>query len=561
MGRLFWKFFLSILLAQLTATVGIGGAIWLKNRNQFSGQPPNLDTSPPAEMAINSAAATLEFGGVKALQRMLENMERHRVYAVNDEGQELLGRTVNPRILQESRTRVKEEGKRRVVRQVPGDDGKRYLLFLPSGEHLRGLDGEGRLMANLGSGAQIAMRAASALQGGRDGLGDPNRGAERDIRRPPGPPPTGAAPLPALDGAQANAAGPNAFPRPAPPSDGPGSPQAGVQPGPGGFGNPGGPGRGMDERRDMGGERPWGPRFTPLGPWVPLAAATLASLLFSVLLAWYFSRPIRALRQAFDAAANGDLAPRFTKDSGKAGNELNDLGRDFDRMSARLRSLIDGQTRLLHDVSHELRSPLARLQAAIGLAHQQPEKWSASMERIERESVRMDKLVGELLTLARLEAGAIRASQEEISMADLLEQIADDARYEAASQNRTVRQEGEADVQVIGQPDLLGRAIENVVRNAIKHSPEGGEVQLQVRSLPESRQLVIRVLDRGPGVSPADLDTIFQPFFRSSNASTEGHGLGLAIAQHVIEAHGGSIKATNRAGGGLCVEMILPVKN
>jgi signal transduction histidine kinase len=306
--------------------------------------------------------------------------------------------------------------------------------------------------------------------------------------------------------------------------------------------------------------RPWGPRFQPLGPWVPIAAATAASVLFAVLLAWYFSRPIRALRQAFDAAANGDLAPRFAKENGKAGDELNDLGRDFDRMTARLRSLIDGQTRLLHDVSHELRSPLARLQAAIGLAHQQPEKWSASMERIERESVRMDKLVGELLTLARLEAGAIKAGQEEISMADLLDQIADDAHYEAASQNRSVLQEGEADVRVIGQPDLLGRAIENVVRNAIKHSPEGGEVQLQARSLPEASQLVIRVLDRGPGVSPADLEIIFQPFFRSSNASTEGHGLGLAIAQHVVEAHGGSIKASNRTGGGLCVEMILPVK-
>jgi signal transduction histidine kinase len=317
------------------------------------------------------------------------------------------------------------------------------------------------------------------------------------------------------------------------------------------------------DRRDMGGDQrggPWGPRFQPLAPWAPVAAATVASLLVAVLLAWYFSRPIRALRQAFDAAASGDLAPRFATASGKSGTELNDLGRDFDRMTARLRSLIDGQTRLLHDVSHELRSPLARLQAAIGLAYQQPEKWSASMERIERESVRMDKLVGELLTLARLEAGAIRASHEEISMAELLDQIADDARYEAESQRRGVVQLGDADVLVAGQADLLGRAIENVVRNAIKHSPEGGEVQLQSSIQAEARQLRILVLDRGPGVSPADLETIFQPFFRASNASTEGHGLGLAIAQHVIEAHGGSIKATNRAGGGLCVEMILPVK-
>jgi signal transduction histidine kinase len=301
-----------------------------------------------------------------------------------------------------------------------------------------------------------------------------------------------------------------------------------------------------------------GQRFQPLTPWVPIAAATLASLLFSFLLAWYFSRPIRALRQAFDAAAGGDLAPRFG--NGKGNSELNDLGRDFDRMTARLRSLIDGQTRLLHDVSHELRSPLARLQAAIGLAHQQPEKLGASLERIERESVRMDKLVGELLTLARLEAGAIRASQEEISMAELLDQIADDASYEASSQQRSVVQEGEAEVLVAGQADLLGRAIENVVRNAIKHSPEGGVVQLQSRTVQDARQLCIRVLDRGPGVAPADLETIFQPFFRSSTASADGHGLGLAIAQHVIQAHGGSIKATNRTGGGLCVEMLLPIK-
>jgi signal transduction histidine kinase len=549
---LFWKFFLCILLAQFAATVGIGSAIWLKNRNQQTSPLVNLDTSPPAEMAINAAAATLEFGGVKALQRMLENMDRHRVYAVDEQEHELLGRLVNPKTLQETRVRLKEDGKRRVVRQVTGDDGKRYMLFLPSGERLRGMDVDNRpLLAGLGGGAQMAMKAASVLQGGDDRRNGRDRFEDRGDRPPPGfggggdanrpavaANPAGA--MPASDGAQTGGGR----------STGPRSMSGDGQPG---FGGPGMQG-------DMGGDRQWGPRFQPLGPWVPIAAAILASLLFSVLLAWYFSRPIRALRQAFDAAANGDLSPRFaTANGGKSGNELNDLGRDFDRMTARLRSLMDGQTRLLHDVSHELRSPLARLQAAIGLAHQQPEKLSASMERIERESVRMDKLVGELLTLARLEAGAIKASQEEISMADLLDQIADDARYEAASQQRSVVQDGEADVQVMGQPDLLGRAIENVVRNAIKHSPDGGEVQLQVRALADTRQLVIRVLDRGPGVSPADLDTIFQPFFRSSNASTEGHGLGLAIAQHVIEAHGGSIKASNRSGGGLWVEMVLPV--
>ncbi|MES2159538.1 MAG: ATP-binding protein [Pseudomonadota bacterium] len=518
MGRLFWKFFVCILLAQLTATVGIGGAIWLKNRDQQANQANDLDTSPPAEMAISSAAATLEFGGVKALRRLLEGMERHKVFAVDEQGHELLERSINASMLRESRALLKQEGKRRVVRQVAGPEGKRYILFIPS----HGLSFDRPLMAGLGS-TQMALQGGPAARGA--------------------PPGGGPGPQPGPGSAQGPGPGPGFdLGRAGPPPDAPPGNERG-------YGGPGGPG---DMR---------GPRFQPLTLWVPVAAAILASLLFSMLLAWYFSRPIRALRQAFDAAASGDLAPRFgATGKGKRNSELNDLGRDFDRMTARLRSLIDGQTRLLHDVSHELRSPLARLQAAIGLAHQQPDKLAASLERIERESVRMDKLVGELLTLARLEAGAIKASQEEIGMAELLEQIADDANYEASSQQRSVVQEGEADVLVAGQADLLGRAIENVVRNAIKHSPERGVVQLQAHTLPDARSLSIRVLDRGPGVAPADLDTIFQPFFRSSSASTEGHGLGLAIAQHVIEAYGGSIKASNRAGGGLCVEMILPVK-
>jgi len=511
-GRLFWKFFFSILLAQVVAAVGIGGAIWLKNRDTASARQQDIDTGPRAEDAIESAAATLEFGGVSALQSLLENMNRHRVYAVNEQGRELLGRIVKPGAILEARRLLKQDGSQRVVREVKAADGHRYVLFLPSRENLGGIGmhaGGAPLLRSLANIASVPI----------DG---PNPAYPRDHGNWRGP---GPAPRPGM--------GPDHGMAP--------FPGTGPAPGPGPQGPP--------------------QRFQPMTPFIPIGAAVLASLLFAALLAWYFSRPIRSLRQAFEAASHGDLAPRFAHAAGKRGDELSDLGRDFDRMTARLRSLMDAQTRLLHDVSHELRSPLARLQAAIGLAHQQPEKAHATMERIERESVRMDKLVGELLTLARLETSPINPTHEQISMAELLDEIVADAEFEAASYDRAIELRGSADVAVNGQADLLARAIENIVRNAIKHSPAGGTVRVELDADEATDRLHIRVLDRGPGVAQADLRAIFEPFFRSSDTlkDVEGHGLGLAIAQQVVLAHGGSIAACNREDGGLCVEIALPI--
>ncbi len=228
-------------------------------------------------------------------------------------------------------------------------------------------------------------------------------------------------------------------------------------------------------------------------------------------------------------------------------------------MTAQLRALMDGQRRLLHDVSHELRSPLARLQAAIGLAQQRPEKTDASLARIERESVRMDKLVGELLTLSRLEASAALPAQEDIALMELIEGIAADARFEAEQQHRRIEMKGAPVVTLRCAPDLLWRAIENVVRNAIKHSPEGGMVTIELAA--DVDQVTIGVLDRGPGVAPADLAAIFEPFYRSDPGAggVDGHGLGLAIARRVIDAHAGTIAAANRDGGGLRVVITLPL--
>lgn len=498
MGRLFWKFFLSILLAQFAATIGIGGTFWLKDRATRQQQGQDIDTSGQAGTVIESASATLQFGGPGALRQFLGNQQRHRVLAVDETGRDILQRPVKPALLAEARRALTQADKQRVVRQIGAADGHRYLLFLPSSEHFRSF------------GRAVGMPFV--------GNGPP----PRNEGNPDGPPP----------------------------ERGPG-PGTGPGPGPG-MNDPGGP-PGM---RDQ----PPAPLFGPFRSFIPIGAAILVSLLFAFLLAWYFSRPIRQLRLAFEAASNGDLAPRFGT-PGLGADELQNLGHDFDRMTDRLRTLMDGQTRLLHDVSHELRSPLARLQAAIGLAHQQPDKMAASMERIERESVRMDKLVGELLTLSRLEAGALHAMSEDISIAELIDEIASDARFEAAGRHIEVRLSGEADVMMVGQADLLCRAVENVVRNAIKHSHDGGQVQLELAVLDQGQSVRIAVLDDGPGVVPADIKAIFQPFFRASNnEKTEGHGLGLAIAQHVVQVHGGKISARNRVGCGLCVEIVLPLK-
>ncbi|MDB5951906.1 MAG: hypothetical protein JWR65_3761 [Massilia sp.] len=459
MGRLFWKFFLCILLAQLAATIGVGTVFWLRDQARVQA----IDVGPPAEFMIDAAAATLAHGGSAALRALVSGSKRHSVFVIDADGKDMLGRVVPAEMHAQAEQALGDGVRPNAVRMLTAPDGARYLVFVRSLRE-RGQDGPG----------------------GQGGPFGPRFG--------------------------------------------------------GGHGGPGGP--------------PVGPHFLP---YITMIGATLASLLFAVLLAWYFSRPIRALRNAFEAASNGDLAPRFCAVKRARDDELNDLGRDFDRMTAQLRALMDGQRRLLHDVSHELRSPLARLQAAIGLAQQQPEKIDSSLDRIERESVRMDKLVGELLTLSRLEVASALPAHEDIALMELIDAIVADARFEAGQQGRSIDLTGAAPVFLRGAPDLLWRAIENVVRNAIKHSPEGGAVTIHLEARID--QVTVTVMDRGPGVAPEHLAAIFQPFFRSENSAhnVDGHGLGLAIAQRVIDAHGGTIAASNRDGGGLCVVITLPL--
>lgn len=306
--------------------------------------------------------------------------------------------------------------------------------------------------------------------------------------------------------------------------------------------------------------RGFGPRHPPEPPglWAPVTVGLVASIFFSALLAWYLSKPIRNLRWAFGAVAEGKLETRVRPLMGARRDEIADLGGDFDRMAQQLQNLIGTQRRLLHDVSHELRSPLARLQAAIGLMRQDPSRLEASIERIERETGRVDELVGQLLTLARLEAGSHDLREEQVDLVDLAAAIADDAGFEAESLGRCLQFDGHGEGLATVRVEQIQRAFDNVIRNALKFTPEGSCVDVQAAA--GEGGFVLRVEDRGPGVAEADLEAIFEPFHRGGNGhTTGGFGLGLAIARRAVEAHGGRIHATNRAGGGLCVEIFLPL--
>ena len=299
---------------------------------------------------------------------------------------------------------------------------------------------------------------------------------------------------------------------------------------------------------------PGGPRL----PLLPMLAGLLASLLCAAGLAWYIAKPIRHLRQAFDAAAKGDLEIRVSPSMGGRRDELADLGHDFDRMTEHLQVLMAGQKRLLHDVSHEMRSPLARLQAAIGLARQQPMRMADSLQRIEREGERMNLLVGELLTLSRLEAG-VTGALENVDMGELLAGIVEDARFEGAAQQIDIVYAPGEMAEIRANPELLHRAVENVVRNALRFSAAGGAIYIAAGRV-DGEHFKISIGDDGPGVPDSQLENIFKPFFRGDAQNTAGgYGLGLAIAQRVIAAVNGKIQAKNKGSGGLLVEIDLPL--
>ncbi len=314
---------------------------------------------------------------------------------------------------------------------------------------------------------------------------------------------------------------------------------------------------------------PPGPRvfFGPRGLPVPgLIIAIISSGLVCYLLSWYMTKPIVRLRAATRQLTAGDLTARSGAPPSKRRDEIAGLMRDFDAMAERLELLVKAQSRLLNDISHELRSPLARLNVALGLARQRAGVESADMlDRIELEASRLNELIGRILTLARLEDGEQRVPQIPVPLGELVASVAEDAEFEAQERHchvHTMIPEGDWGVR--GNDSLLHSAVENVVRNAIRYTQEGTSVEIELTSAKRDggTEAVLQVSDSGPGVPEDALGKLFEPFYRLDDARgrlTGGVGLGLAITERAVRFHGGKVSARNRPEGGLMVEIRLPL--
>ncbi len=295
--------------------------------------------------------------------------------------------------------------------------------------------------------------------------------------------------------------------------------------------------------------------------WLRLGVAVLVSGLVCYLLARYLTGPLAQLRGATRSLAEGDLAARVGASVTARRDEIGALGRDFDAMAERVEGLVTAQQRLLRDVSHELRSPLSRLQVALGLARKRAgSEVVPDLDRIELETERVNELIGQILTLTRLERDLAAEQLVPVELGGIVREVVEDANYEAGASQRKVALGTMVGGKVQGRPRLLHSAIENVVRNAARYTAENTAVDVSMAS--SDNRITICVRDHGPGVPDAVLGHLFEPFYRVDDAREReggGYGIGLAITERTIRRHGGSVRARNHPGGGLEVNLELPL--
>lgn len=293
-----------------------------------------------------------------------------------------------------------------------------------------------------------------------------------------------------------------------------------------------------------------------------LGVQIVLSLLVIGAVGWWvarsIARPVAALQQAAQRMAAGDLSARVGGRYPQARDELGLLAREFDHMAGRVEALVEHGRGVLQDVSHELRSPLARLQLILELARQESGSAAAThFQRAEQEIARLDHLIGELLALSRMEADLPGMTREAVDLGALAGDCIAAAALDAQAQGVQLRLEAAEPLEVPGNAQLLARALDNLLSNAIKFGG-GGEVLLRLARRDGLAELSVR--DHGPGVPEADLGKLFRPFFRGANATrADGQGLGLAIVERIAQAHGGQLTVANADGGGLCVTLSLPL--
>jgi len=302
----------------------------------------------------------------------------------------------------------------------------------------------------------------------------------------------------------------------------------------------------------------------PLEPvWHELiifAATLVVGLILAYILASNISKPIRILEFGMNRLAAGELDARVSQQLDDRKDELANLGVQFDKMAAQLQQLVERERHLLHHVSHEMRSPLARIQAIVGLLQARPEKQEQYIARLEGELTRMDTLVGELLTLSRLETANIPMEKESITLLPFIAQVVEDSQAVAEQKQHHIALDTShlnPNTCIMGNESYLYRAFDNVIRNAMKYSPNGSRIQ--VRAYNDRKTVHVEIQDNGPGIKPDQLPHIFTAFYRADSSNgQDGTGLGLAITKHIAQQHDGKLIADNVAPNGLKMHFIFP---
>lgn len=304
----------------------------------------------------------------------------------------------------------------------------------------------------------------------------------------------------------------------------------------------------------------------PRGVGMRLLVAAVISALVSLLMARYLAAPLGQLSKASRQLATGDLSVRVGASLAERKDEFGQLALDMDEMAARLQASQQANRRLLRDVSHELRSPLARLRVALEIARNKDQNQVVEeLNRIELESVRLEKLVNEVLNLLRETSAPQDLNVQRFDLAELLQDLVETVNYEIGDDGDQIELDAQAPLEIEADRELLWRVFENLIRNALIHGGKNGPVKVMAEFTPD-QEIVINVKDSGPGIAAHHLDRIFEPFYRvdeararSSAGQSTGHGLGLAIAASAIRRHGGTITATNRGNGGLNLQVTLTI--